>query len=47
MEAFEDYWRKVPNIKTIETKGIPELVSRVGALKTGEVDVAYFVTGAL
>jgi peptide/nickel transport system substrate-binding protein len=47
MEAYEDYWRKVPNIKTIETKGIPELASRVAALKTGEVDVAYFVTGAL
>ena len=47
MEAYEDYWRKVPNIKTIETKGVPELASRVAALKTGEVDVAYFVTGAL
>ena len=35
MEAYEDYWRKVPNIKTIETKGIPELASRVAALKTG------------
>ena len=47
MEAYEDYWRKVPNIQTIETKGVPELASRVAALKTGEVDVAYFVTGAL
>ena len=47
MEAYEDYWRKVPNIKTIETKGVPELASRVAALKTQEVDVAYFVTGAL
>ena len=47
MEAYEDYWRKVPNLKTIETKGVPELASRVAALKTQEVDVSYFVTGAL
>ena len=47
MEANEDYWRKVPNVKTIETKGVPELASRVAALKTQEVDVAYFITGAL
>ena len=47
MEANEDYWRKVPNLKTIETKGVPELASRVAALKTQEVDVAYFITGAL
>lgn len=47
MEAFDDYWRKVPNLKTIETKGVPELASRVAALKTGDADVAYFVTGAL
>ena len=47
MEAYQDYWRKVPNIKTIITQGVPELASRVAALKTGDVDVAYFVTGAL
>ena len=47
MEAFEDYWRKVPHIKTFVTTGVPELASRVAALMTGDVDVTYFVTGAL
>ena len=47
MDAFDDYWRQRPNIKTFVTRGVPELASRVAGLMTGEIDVAYFVTGAL
>ena len=47
MDAFDDYWRQRPNIKTYVTRGVPELASRVAGLMTGEIDVAYFVTGAL
>ena len=46
-EAFTDYWRKVPHVKTIVTRGIRELAVRVAALKTGEADFVYFVTGEL
>jgi len=46
-EAFEDYWRKVPYIKTYKMLGVPELATRVAALQTGEADITYFVTGAL
>ena len=46
-EAFTDYWRKVPHVKTLVTRGIRELAVRVAALKTGEADFVYFVTGEL
>jgi peptide/nickel transport system substrate-binding protein len=39
MESFLDYWGEVPEIKTIEFKFIPELGSRIAALKTGEIDI--------
>ena len=46
-EAYEDYWRKVPHVKTLISRGIRELPVRVAALKTGEADFVYFVTGEL
>jgi peptide/nickel transport system substrate-binding protein len=47
MEAFEDYWRQVPHIQRFITKGVEEVATRVAALMSGDVDVAYFVTGPL
>ncbi len=46
-EAFTDYWRKVPHVKTVISRGVRELPVRVAALKSGEVDFVYFVTGEL
>ena len=46
-EAFTDYWRKVPHVKTIVSRGVRELPVRVAALKSGEADFVYFVTGEL
>jgi len=46
-EAFTDYWRKVPHVKTIISRGVRELPVRVAALKSGEADFVYFVTGEL
>src|SRR5919199_243718 len=46
-EAFTDYWRKVPNVKTIVIRGIPEMSTRVALLKTGEVDVSLTIQGEL
>lgn len=45
--AFTDYWRKVPHVKTVISRGVRELPVRVAALKSGEADFVYFVTGEL
>jgi peptide/nickel transport system substrate-binding protein len=47
MEAFEGYWRKVPSVKRIVFKSIPEATTRLAALTNGEVDVAYLLEGEL
>ena len=47
LEAHEDYWRKPPAIKTLVLRGIPDESTRLAALKRGEVDIAYSITGAL
>jgi peptide/nickel transport system substrate-binding protein len=45
MEAYEGYWRKVPNIKRLVYRSMPEETTRAAALKKGEVDIAYLFTG--
>ncbi len=45
MEAFEGYWRKVPNVKRLVYRSLPEETTRAAALKNGEVDIAYLLTG--
>ena len=47
LDAFEGYWRKVPAIKRIVFKVVPDEATRLAALKRGEVDVVYSVRGAL
>ncbi len=45
MEAYEGYWRKVPNIKRLVMKGIPEGPTRLAMLKKGEADYAVALDG--
>jgi peptide/nickel transport system substrate-binding protein len=47
VEAFEDYWRKVPNIKRIEFRLIPDATTRLAMVKRGEVDIATLITDVL
>jgi len=47
LEAFEGYWRKVPSVKTLVMKVIPDEATRLAALKRGEIDIAYSVRGEL
>jgi len=47
MEAFEGYWRKVPTVKRLVWKVIPDEATRLAALKRGEVDLAYSIRGEL
>ena len=43
MEANESYWRKVPPVKRLVFKSVPEPTTRAAMLKNGEVDVAYMI----
>ncbi len=47
LEAYEQYWRKAPSVKTLVFRVIPDESTRLAALKRGEVDVAYSITGPL
>ena len=47
LEAFDQYWRKKPNIKRLVFKAIPDDVTRAASLKRGEIDIAYIVRGAI
>jgi peptide/nickel transport system substrate-binding protein len=39
MEAFKDYWEGTPKIDKLIWKSVPEVSTRVSALKTGEADL--------
>jgi peptide/nickel transport system substrate-binding protein len=45
LEAFDGYWRKVPAVKRLVMRSMPEEATRAAALRTGEVDIAYLLTG--
>jgi peptide/nickel transport system substrate-binding protein len=47
LEAFEGYWRKVPNVKRLIIKGIPEGATRLAMLKKGEADFVSALQGPL
>ena len=46
MEAYEGYWRKMPSVKRLVYKMVPEATTRLALLKRGEVDVAYLIDPA-
>ena len=46
-EAWEDYWRRTPATKTIVVRGIRDTAARLAGLKTGELDLAFGMTGKL
>jgi len=43
MEAHEGYWRKMPSVKRLVFKVVPEPTTRMAMLKRGEVDIAYLL----
>ncbi len=45
LEAFDGYWRKVPSVKRLVMRSITEESTRAAALKRGEVDITYLLTG--
>ena len=47
VEAFDQYWRKTPNVKRLVFRVIPDESTRLAALKRGEADIAYAISGEL
>jgi len=47
LEANEAYWRRVPHVKRLVFKIVPEETTRLAMLKRGEVDIAYVFEGPL
>jgi peptide/nickel transport system substrate-binding protein len=45
MEAFDGYWRKVPNVKRLVFRSMPDETTRAAALKAGDVDIVYLLSG--
>src|SRR5678810_427019 len=45
MEAFEGYWRKTPAVKRLVFKSMSDETTRAAALKAGDVDIAYLLSG--
>src|SRR5438477_3273745 len=43
MEAYEGYWRKMPSVKRLVFKSVPESTTRLAMVKRGEADVAYLL----
>jgi peptide/nickel transport system substrate-binding protein len=47
LEANESYWRKVPSVKRLVFRSVPDESTRLAMLKRGEADVAYSIRGPL
>src|SRR5207249_5229230 len=45
MDAFEGYWRKIPNVKRLVFRSMPDETTRAAALKAGDVDIVYLLSG--
>jgi peptide/nickel transport system substrate-binding protein len=45
LEAFDGYWRKTPSVKRLVLKSMPDETTRTAALKRGDVDIAYLLSG--
>jgi peptide/nickel transport system substrate-binding protein len=43
MEAYEGYWRKMPAVKRLVYKSVPDATTRMAMVKRGEVDLAYLI----
>ena len=45
LEANTGYWRRVPNVKTLVMKSVPEATTRAVMLKSGETDMSFVLDG--
>jgi peptide/nickel transport system substrate-binding protein len=47
LEAFDGYWRKMPSVKRVVFKAVPDASTRLAMLKRGDTDIAYGFDGTL
>ncbi|MBI3265410.1 MAG: ABC transporter substrate-binding protein, partial [Acidobacteria bacterium] len=47
LEAYEGYWRKVPHVKRLIMKGVPEVTTRLAMLKKEEADLGVVLEGSV
>jgi peptide/nickel transport system substrate-binding protein len=47
LEAFEQYWRKVPTVRRLVFKVVQDEATRLAMLKRGEADIVYSIRGEL
>jgi peptide/nickel transport system substrate-binding protein len=47
MEAFEGYWRKAPSVKRLVFRSMADETTRAAALKAGDVDIVYLLSGPI
>jgi peptide/nickel transport system substrate-binding protein len=45
LEANPGYWRRVPNVKTLVMRSVPESTTRAVMLRSGEIDIAVALDG--
>jgi peptide/nickel transport system substrate-binding protein len=45
LEAFDGYWRKTPSVKRFVFRSMPDETTRAAALKAGDVDIVYLLSG--
>src|SRR5207253_10063689 len=45
LEAYPGYWRRVPNVKTLVMRSVPEATTRAVMLKSGEADISFVLDG--
>lgn len=46
MEANAEYWRRVPKVKTVIHRSVPEATTRALGVRTGELDIGGFLDGS-
>jgi peptide/nickel transport system substrate-binding protein len=47
LEAYEGYWRTMPQVKKLIWRVVPDDATRLAMLKTGEADIAYAMMGPM
>lgn len=47
VDAWDQYWRKVPGVKKIVVRHVQGVAQRLAAFQTGEIELAYGLTGKL
>jgi peptide/nickel transport system substrate-binding protein len=45
LEAYPEYWRRVPNVKTLVMRSVPEATTRALMVRTGEADIGIALDG--